>query len=469
MDGSHFSTDIPVVHENAPLLAGLEENRDFGALDDETNHKKQDDSDDDNDEAEDNVADDGEFSFADVSAMMEAVEEAVENVVDAVKEEAHEVAEFVMEEFQDANENDFHYLEMGLTRNFSILPGDIVAVAEGEGPLTVLGDDVSVLTLDTGKMEPGSTPLSAYFLLLSAVISLSAIGPLLVLQDDASSTMKIVWRMIGTSILLLPMAGYEVYTSGLPKLTLAQWFTFFLATTCYDVMTLAFVNSLSFTAVGNAVILSNSLALILLMGKLFVGQRVTPMEGCGALVAFGGAALCTKDSADSQGVASNAILGDALAILSAIGGVGYLIFAKSARSNMSMYIFMFLTMSVGAILAWLFQMFILGETSTFDMNYNHGFWGFLLPIPHRLPLEFVTVVVCNLCGTMGYVRAMQYFDNLVISSAALMEPVMAEFLAFGFGVGTLPGIQGWLGNALVAGGTFAVIYQDGKGKSPAAH
>lgn len=60
-------------------------------------------------------------------------------------------------------------------------------------------------------------------------------------------------------------------------------------------------------------------------------------------------------------------------------------------------------------------------------------------------------------GALGYARAMQYFENLVISVAALMEPVVAEFLAFAFSVGFLPGWTGWLGNALVALGTLAVI------------
>jgi hypothetical protein len=60
-------------------------------------------------------------------------------------------------------------------------------------------------------------------------------------------------------------------------------------------------------------------------------------------------------------------------------------------------------------------------------------------------------------GAVGYVRAMQYFDNLLISVAALMEPVVALFTAFCFGVGVLPGYKGWLGNILVAVGTFAVI------------
>lgn len=64
-----------------------------------------------------------------------------------------------------------------------------------------------------------------------------------------------------------------------------------------------------------------------------------------------------------------------------------------------------------------------------------------------------------------YVRAMEYFDNFIISSAALMEPVIAEFSAVIFGVGQWPGIWGWLGNILVASGTFVVLYNDGKVKT----
>lgn len=458
------STKFPVVHEDSPLLVGMGDNHDFGATDDE-----------ENDDEKRNKADTGrngtnvDGPLVDVPDMAEAVKEAVEAVLEAVVEEVYDVADVVMEEFLDANQNDFHNLEFGLTRNLSILPGDI-DVAAGNGPFSVLGaDDMSSATIETmEKLEIARTPLSAYLLLASAVISLSAIGPLLEIQADASPTMKIVWRMLGTSILLVPLAGHDLYTKGFPVLTSPQWFTFLLSTCCYDVTTLSFVTSLGYTAVGNAVILSNSLALILLFGKLFVGDPVTMMEGAGAIVAFGGAALCSKDSADNR-EASNALFGDALALLSAVGGVGYLVFAKTARTHMPMYIFMFLTMFVGAFLAWIFQIIILEEPSSFDRNYYHGVWGFLNWDADRLPLELVTVVICNLCGTMGYVRAMQYFDNLVISSAALCEPVMAEFMAFAFGVGNLPGIQGWIGNALVAGGTFAVIYQDGMGKSPGGH
>ena len=108
----------------------------------------------------------------------------------------------------------------------------------------------------------------------------------------------------------------------------------------------------------------------------------------------------------------------------------------------------------------IFQIFVLGDVVTFDLHPSHGLWGWMLFDSDRLPLELAMVLVCNCFGTMGYVRAMQYFDSLVISSAALAEPVVAELIAFGFGVGSLPGFQGWVGNFLVALGTFGVIFED---------
>jgi hypothetical protein len=57
----------------------------------------------------------------------------------------------------------------------------------------------------------------------------------------------------------------------------------------------------------------------------------------------------------------------------------------------------------------------------------------------------------------------EFFDNIIIAVAALLEPVVAELLAFGLGVGFLPGWKGWLGNALVLLGTLAVVWPTKKG------
>ena len=76
---------------------------------------------------------------------------------------------------------------------------------------------------------------------------------------------------------------------------------------------------------------------------------------------------------------------------------------------------MFLTMSIGCLMVLFFQVFILQEVVTFDRDVTHGILGFLVwERSDRLPLELTMVVICNLLGTMGYVRAMPHFDSLVI-------------------------------------------------------
>jgi len=255
------------------------------------------------------------------------------------------------------------------------------------------------------------------------------------------------------------------------KLTTSEWFTFLLSTFCFVVMSIGFCVSLEYTTVGNAVILSNSLALILLVGKFLSGVSVTTMEATAAAIAFGGAVLCSRDSAnstDSESQLGTTIIGDLLAIVSAIAGVGYVTFAKASRAYMSLYTFTFLTMFIGSAMVLVFQVTVLKETVTWDYDVTNGIGGFLVWNRFdRLPLELLMVVIGNLGGTMGYVRAMPHFDSLVICSIQLLEPVIAEFLSFFVGVGTLPGLIGWIGNAAVAAGTYVVLCESQKSSNTA--
>jgi len=144
-----------------------------------------------------------------------------------------------------------------------------------------------------------------------------------------------------------------------------------------------------------AVIFANSQAIILLVGKVFSGSRITLLEAAGALTAFGGAVLCSKDSASSTDTAggSKSILGDVIATLGALSGVFYIICATSCRAHFSLFNFMFLIMVVSTAMTILFQI-LTGEEVTFGMDRETGIWGFLqMDQFDRLPLEFVNVVV----------------------------------------------------------------------------
>jgi hypothetical protein len=213
----------------------------------------------------------------------------------------------------------FHLLEMSLTRNWSILPGDLAdasgfvvqssfvpfpnpdqeeEVVEEDEELddgVQKPSDISRLTeteAGDGLMKPSvidvteTTPISAYFLLASAVISLSSIGPILDLRGDlVGSTMKVFWRTSSTSAVLFPFAVYSIQECGLPKLDVRHWVMFVLTAAAYAGLCVFFVWALAYTAVGNAVIISNPQALILLVAKVFMGSEVSFLEGSGASMA----------------------------------------------------------------------------------------------------------------------------------------------------------------------------------------
>lgn len=67
------------------------------------------------------------------------------------------------------------------------------------------------------KAATVAIPLSAYILLVTAIVSLSSIGPLLNLQEGINPILKIYWRMSATAMALLPLAGISLYKEGLPK------------------------------------------------------------------------------------------------------------------------------------------------------------------------------------------------------------------------------------------------------------
>jgi len=480
---SQQSHDLETLPERTQLLQSIDTNGLPYATDAADDNNDDEDVDDDATNATFSTY--GQLSIDDaasyVGTIVGTITEGVEDLMDTVTEVASEVKESLVgeiieikeafiDELHEADEGEDFFLEMALTRNLSILPGDIVEAAAatevdiGRSDKLEDGTDTDGKDGDTGASS--GVPLSAYILLSSAVISLSSIGPFLDLQIGVGAMLKMFWRMSATALILSPAAIYAmIYKSGMPRLTKAQWVTFTLAAACYTVLCNGFVLALDYTTVGNAVILSNSQALLLLLGKVFVGAPIQLLEAGGAILAFGGALLCSKDSNDNSSSSGedslnsgSTLYGDLLAIASALGGVGYLIFAKTIRPHMNLFVFIFSTMLLGSIFTALFM--ILTEMSySFDRNIDTGFFGWMnISEFDRLPLELVTVVVCNLMGTMGYVRAMKDFDNLIISVAALMEPVVATFIAYGFHVGSLPGMNGWIGNALVALGTFGVVF-----------
>ena len=384
---------------------------------------------------------------------MSSISELMNNL-EPVREEFEETGKLLQRSFarrlnqMDRGETGFY--DMSMTRSLSILPDDFEELAE-----------------EVKEEAQAGPPLFQYIALLSAVLAVSSNSTALHMLDGVSAPLKLYWRMTASYIALAPFAIRNVYYDGFPDLNFSAWVTFALAAMAFSTHACLFVSALELTTIGNAVIYANSQALLLIIGKAFVGERIHSLEAVGVFVAFSGAILCSTDSegsSEESDASAKAIFGDLLAVASAVGGVTYLTFAKAVRSQMPVAVFMFCVMFFGSFMVLSYIALVDGENLEFNRNPYIGVFGWFDMTKGRLPVLIYLAVVCNLVGTAGFVRAMQYFDNIVIAVATLMEPLMASLIAFAFHAGLLPGPLGWFGNLLVVLGTLGVVYPSmGKG------
>lgn len=404
-----------------------------------------------------------------------SIGQIMDAIGEGVKAEAMVVQHAWNQELEEGDLGNRYFFDMNITRSLSVLPEDISDFAkeavglESERPLFEA-------TAESIPQTPKAT-LSSYLALLSAVLAVSSNGTALALLHDVHPALKLFWRMSAVAVVLSFFAistmirQHATDRQYLPKLTTTQWLTFAAASVCFFMHTLLLFTALTLTSIGNAIIGANSQALLLVLGKLLTGQTVVCMEGVGVMAAFAGCILCSLSEAhgddDADGdddVDSKAIIGDLLALGSAATGVLYLTFAKAVRSHMSVTVFMFLVMLSGSLLCFIFLL-VAGVEFSFDNDPHEGLFGWMSLHENHVFILLYVAIICNVVGTMGFVRAMEYFENIIIAVATLMEPMIATLIAYVIGVGDLPGVLGWIGNVLVAIGTLGVVYPSINDKS----
>ena len=325
-------------------------------------------------------------------------------------------------------------------------------------------------------------PLIGYVILITGLFALASVGAALDLQQGGvSPNMKCLWRLSATTLALFPLAAKSIRKEEFAKLSRQEiCFLFPICAFCYCFMTTAFVVALEMTSLANAFILSNLTSLVIIFSKLALGLPVLFLEGLGATIGLAGALVCAgapPDVAtiyddmeptrrlgfslfggDSGGFElSRESWGNLIAFLASVGTAMYLVIAKNLRTKIDLFVFMFFLFLFGSVYL-LIYMWVMGEHFTFNLHPVYGIFGWMNPVPDRLPLELYMAFVCNLIGTTGYVAVMKYFDPVVVSMVMLTEPVIAALLSVVAGVDRLPGMQVWIGDIIVTIGSSMVIY-----------
>ncbi|MEW6228625.1 MAG: DMT family transporter [Bacillota bacterium] len=197
----------------------------------------------------------------------------------------------------------------------------------------------------------------------------------------------------------------------------------------------AWMTSLSHTSVASSVVLvSMHPLLVMLGGRLLLGEPARVGAIAGAAVAVVGSALIGLGDSSTGG---NALFGDLLALLSAFMFAGYVLVGRRVRQRLSVCPYAFLVYGMcSCILA------IACLTSGARL-YPHTERDFMLFLG--------LAVVPTILGHTVFNWALRYVSASVISVSALGEPVGATFLAMVF-LKELPPATAVAGGTLVLAG-----------------
>ncbi|GLE04241.1 hypothetical protein PINS_up013152 [Pythium insidiosum] len=348
-------------------------------------------------------------------------------------------------------DHDKLFTKPSLIRQLSSLPSDVKDVA------------VEALELRNGALElqllvKRQVPVIGYVLLATSLLTISSMGAALDMQRGVDPFLKLFWRSSASLLVFLPLAAVTLYDHGLPRLTTQLLFHFLSCSIGYAVFLMTFLWSLSHTSIGHAYIFNNCHSLIMVMGRLVVGEYVSQFEGLGTGIGILGGIVTTLDRSSvvtgDASVAHVSLAGDLVALVGAVGGVVYLVTAKRLREKVDVVLVLSGVFVVTTLLHFpvLSLLEIPYELST---DPTIGLFGWVQST-HVLT-ELYIVVVCTLIGTLGYISVMKYFDPIVVSVVMLLEPAIASVMGIAVGVDVVPGWFTFGGALLIMLGTALVV------------
>jgi drug/metabolite transporter (DMT)-like permease len=248
--------------------------------------------------------------------------------------------------------------------------------------------------------------------------------------QDVPSLVIAAWRLTLASLLLAPFA----LTRHLPALRALKPPDFILASLSGIFLAVHFatwISSLELTSVASSVLfVSTSPLWVAILAPLTLREPISRLVWIGMLLALiGGMVVGLSDSCSLDGlqiacppwkdfIGRQAFMGDALALVGALAGAGYILIGRRLRDKMAVIPYVFLVYSISALFLILI-MFAAGDNPVGYQPNVYLWFLFLAVIPQLL-------------GHSTFNWALRYLSASYVSITLLGEPIGSSILAYFF-------------------------------------
>jgi drug/metabolite transporter (DMT)-like permease len=228
---------------------------------------------------------------------------------------------------------------------------------------------------------------------------------------DAPALIIATYRMVLSSLILIPFASYHKVWKGWTRNELG-WLIlsgFFLS------LHFAFwIASLKYTSVASSVVLVSTHPIFVgIGGRFFLKERMGLNLVLGIIFSVFGSALI---SYGDMSLSKEALMGDGLALLGAITASGYFLIGRKMRKSQNIFSYVLPVYSTAALVLILFS-----------IVFQEAFFGY--PSTTYLYL-FLLALVPQLIGHTTFNWALKYLPATMVTITILGEPVGSTFLAY---------------------------------------
>jgi drug/metabolite transporter (DMT)-like permease len=275
--------------------------------------------------------------------------------------------------------------------------------------------------------------LTHYIALLCGVLAVASASIMIRLAQYSGmpSTVIAAGRLGFAALILLPIA---IWRAG-PELRALRRQDVMLGVAAGAVLAIHFVawiSSLAYTSVASSVALMATNPLwIALASLVLLRERLLPLTLLGVVLTFTGSMLIGFSDGSGTG-ASNALLGDGLALAGALAVAGYFLVGRALRRRLSTLAYIWLVYTSAAIILVIVVLVTGGGGAT-------GWRGLLEYPPAAYALLLGLALGPQLLGHTIFNWALRDLSATFVSVAVLGEPIGAALLALLiFGEGFAP-------------------------------